>query len=155
MHLHPKVLHPNILHPLITYILDEFGDQKMGADLLLVIRDHIGDRSSVSVFNGLYYKKTAMVISQDFIFDRYIYAHELGHILGCGHEEGATPALKPSMFFAYSHIMVNGQCDLMSSPINRKCIQVCTLKKIAPFRFAPLRFAPLRFACTLKVCLHP
>ena len=96
---------------------------RMGADLLLVIQDHVGDRSAVSIFNGLYFKRTAMVISQDFIFTRYIIAHEFGHILGCGHEEGADPALNPPMFFAHSHMMENGQCDLMSNPVNRKCKQ--------------------------------
>ena len=29
---------------------------RMGADLLLVIQDHVGDRSAVSIFNGLYFK---------------------------------------------------------------------------------------------------
>ena len=60
------------------------------ADLLLIIKDQIGDRAAISVFDGIYYKKTTMIIAQDFIFDRYIYAHEFGHLLGCGHEADSS-----------------------------------------------------------------
>ena len=101
----------------------DFGDLKMGADLLLVIRDEVGDRSAISIFNGLYFKKTAIVISQDFLFTRYIFAHEFGHLLGCGHEEGSLPSLIPPVFFAYTHKMHNGMCDLMSNPVGRYCRQ--------------------------------
>ena len=59
-------------------------------DVIFIIKQGVGDRGALSVFNGLQYKSTVMVIDQEFVFDRYIFAHEFGHIIGCGHEFGSS-----------------------------------------------------------------
>ena len=46
----------------------------------------MGDNGAMSTFDGLYYKRMTIIIDEKFIFDKFIFAHELGHLLGAGHE---------------------------------------------------------------------
>ena len=63
-------------------------EERYGADLLFIIKRDIGDHSALSTFDGLYYKRMTIMVGEQFIFDKFIYAHEFGHLLGCAHEFG-------------------------------------------------------------------
>ena len=82
----PGITPYEILYYFNSRSFDVFRKAKYSSDLIIVIAQDIGDRSAVSVADGLQYNKTVMIVDQEFIFDQYIFAHELGHIFGCGHE---------------------------------------------------------------------
>ena len=48
-------------------------------------------------------------------------------------------ASEPSMFYAQSHLMKNGYCDVMASPVNKKCTS-------GPFFSNPDRKYPYLFS---------
>ena len=83
------------------YSFDPIG--RFVADITFLIKgDDVGDSSALSFFNGIQHKKTAIVISEQFLFDRYIYAHEFGHVLGCGHETFTSKYLQSLLFLKTS-----------------------------------------------------
>ena len=63
------------------------------ADITIIFKKDTGDRSGLSVFHGIRDKQTSIIIGQDFILDRHTFLHELGHMLGCSHEESASITL--------------------------------------------------------------
>ena len=72
-------------------------EERYGADLLFIIKRDIGDHSALSTFDGLYYKRMTIMVGEQFIFDKFIYAHELGHLLGCTHEFGNSMILRKNV----------------------------------------------------------
>ena len=95
---------------------------RSSADLLILIRpDFKSDTSALSIFNGVKYSETAILIGQDFIFDRYTLLHELGHVLGCAHEENSKIFIKPMVFTNFAYIQSSGHCSIMANPVNRTC----------------------------------
>ena len=102
-----------------------FGQLRSDADLLILIRSDTGDQSSISIFNGVRYSETSVLIGEDFIFDKYTLLHEIGHVFGCAHEEDTVNwwgnKLKPLVPTSYAKIMSNGYCGIMANPQDRIC----------------------------------
>ena len=101
---------------------DYYGKIRSSADLVILIRpDFKSDTSALSIFNGVKYSETAILIGQDFIFDRYTLLHELGHVLGCAHEEKAKIYVTPLIFTNHAYIQESGYCSIMADPVKRTC----------------------------------
>lgn len=98
-----------------------FEELRSDADLLFMIRTNTGDQSSISIFNGVRYSETSILIGEDFIFDKYTLLHEMGHVFGCAHQENTEDTLKPLIMTSFAKIMFNGYCGIMVNPMNRKC----------------------------------
>ena len=60
------------------------------ADITIIIQYYTGDQAGLSIFNGIRGHRSAIIIDQDFIFDRYLVIHEVGHVFGCSHQEYAS-----------------------------------------------------------------
>ena len=57
------------------------------ADITIIIRKDVPSYS-MAIFDGVQWFQTALILRQDFLFGKYNLAHALGHMIGCGHEEG-------------------------------------------------------------------
>ena len=46
----------------------------------------LGDRAAIAKFHGVQNKDTSIIVAEDFVFDKYVILHEVGHVFGCAHE---------------------------------------------------------------------
>ena len=60
------------------------------ADITIVIRRDLGDQGGLSIFNGIRGHRTAVILEQNFIFDRQLIIKEIGNMLGCSKQAGAS-----------------------------------------------------------------
>ena len=47
----------------------------------------LGDRGAIAKFHGVQRKETSIIVAEDFVFDKYVILHEMGHVFGCAHEK--------------------------------------------------------------------
>ena len=47
----------------------------------------LGDRAAIAKFHGVQNKDTSIIVAEDFVFDKYVILHEMGHVFGCAHEK--------------------------------------------------------------------
>ena len=59
------------------------------ADMTIVIQQQAGDHGGLSIFNGIRGHRTAVIIEQNFVFDRQMVIKQIGHMLGCSKQEYA------------------------------------------------------------------
>ena len=52
----------------------------------LIIIVSLGDRAAIAKFHGVQRKETSIIVAEDFVFDKYVILHEMGHVFGCSHE---------------------------------------------------------------------
>ena len=41
---------------------------------------------------GVQRKETSIIVAEDFVFDKYVILHEMGHVFGCSHEKPKPPS---------------------------------------------------------------
>ena len=46
----------------------------------------LGDRAAIAKFHGVQNKDTSIIVAEDFVFDKYVILHQVGHVFGCSHE---------------------------------------------------------------------
>ena len=61
------------------------------ADVTVVVRDDMAERSSLAVLGGIQQFASTIFVRKEFVFQKYEVMHAIGHMLGCGHERYPNP----------------------------------------------------------------
>lgn len=106
------------------------GKKAFSTDITIVIRDDIGERSSIAAVGGIQDRATTIFIRKEFVFQKYLIMHAIGHMIGCGHIPNTNPShiknpwesqTDPLMFYAQSYTTKKGYCDVMADPYHKNC----------------------------------
>ena len=62
-------------------------DGLYSADVGIVVVNNLADAATYGEFNGFVSGKTVIMVSFDFIFDKIMVLHEMGHAFGAGHQD--------------------------------------------------------------------
>ena len=61
-----------------------------GSDLAVIIKRDVGDSDAVSIFNGIQYGKTTIMLKEAFVLGKYNFIRVIGLMLGCAFEKESS-----------------------------------------------------------------
>ena len=56
----------------------------------MIIKRDIGDSDAISIFNGIQYGKTSIMLKEAFVLGKYNFIRAVGFMLGCTNEKESS-----------------------------------------------------------------